>query len=192
MALKASNAPSANPQGDSCPASVGIWMPWFIRDHRASASTLTHIEHSALCYLNMLFWEHGGTLPNDDKFLARHLRLSVKQWKVMRDTILHDCTIAGSAISHPLIIAEVAKARNNVEQKRRAGIASAAARKAQREGNGCSTDVTTAAQRRGNGEATARQPRAGGGAGAGPIQPKGYLEGDVSAKPFRVVEGAGK
>lgn len=193
MAQKANNAPNAPAQDDSENRSVGIWMPWFIKDHRAAASTLSHIEHSALCYLNMLFWEHGGSLPNDDKFLARHLRLAPKQWKDMRDMILHSCTIAGGAISHPAIIAEVAKARLNVEQKRKAGMASAAARKAQRDGNGCSTAVATDGQRTGNGSATARQPRAGGGGGDGhyPYQDSSYSE-VVEAKPFRVVEGGGK
>lgn len=157
------------------PASVALWMPWFIKEHRANASTLNHIEHSALCYLLMLFWEHDGILPNDDKFLARHLRLSVKQWQGMRDTILHDCAIASGTISHPKLIAEIAKAKTNVEQKRKAGLASAAARKNQRDGNGCSTAV-----------ATAVQPRAGSGEGDGPLPAHELLEGAV---PFRVKGG---
>lgn len=183
-------APNNPPGGGNQSDSVSIWMPWFIKDHRAFASTLSHIEHSALCYLNMLFWEHGGTLPNDDKFLARHLRVTLPQWKAMRDTILHNCTIAGAVISHPAMIVEISKARANVEQKRKAGIASAKARKEAREFNGCSTAVATAVQREGNGEATARQPRAGGGGGDGPIQAGSYLTSTVGDEaPFRVYEG---
>jgi len=194
--MRPNNPPTGGMQSDSANDTVSIWMPWFIKDHRAFASTLSHIEHSALCYLNMLFWEHGGTLPNDDKFIARHLRLSAKQWKDMRDTILHNCTIASGAISHPVIVAEIAKAKINVEQKRKAGMASAAARRAHREGNGCSTAVVTAGQREANGEATARQPRAGGGGGGGPTKPREgcYSDGVVSAHdaPFRVVDGGAK
>lgn len=157
------------------PASVALWMPWFIKEHRANASTLSHIEHSALCYLLMLFWEHEGTLPNDDKFLAKHLKLTVRQWNAMRDTLLHDCTITGGTITHPALALEVVKARTNVEQKRKAGLASAAARKA----NGCSTAV-----------ATAVQPRAGSGEGSYP----GYdtYEGSTTLgddAPFRVIGG---
>jgi uncharacterized protein YdaU (DUF1376 family) len=158
--------------------SVTLWMPWFIKEHRANASTLSHVEHSALCYLNMMLWEHGGQIPNDDKFLARHLRLSVKQWKGMRDTLLHHCTVAGNVISHPGLIAEFAKAQANQEQKRKAGQASAAARKAQREGNGCSTGVTTAVQ-----------PRAGSGEGDGPIQRDSSGGEGIGDTPFRVVKG---
>lgn len=164
------------------PASVALWMPWFIKEHRASASTLTHIEHSALCYLLMLFWEYDGKLPNDDKFIARHLRLSPKQWQGMRETLLHECVIVGGAITHPKLIAEIAKAKSNVEQKRKAGKASAAARQALREGNGCSTDVPTAVQ-----------PRAGSGEGKGPLPRNEFLgEGSVTREdgsPFAVIGG---
>jgi uncharacterized protein YdaU (DUF1376 family) len=165
------------------PASVALWMPWFIKEHRANASTLTHIEHSALCYLLMLFWEHDGSLPNDDKFLSKHLRLSIKQWQAMRPTLLHDCTISGGSISHPKLVAEIAKAKVNVEQKRKAGQASAAARKAQREVNGCSTAV-----------ATAVQPRAGNGDGDGSTQPS-HPRSEVSGvepharEGLRVIDG---
>lgn len=171
------NGPNGNPFPVQS-QSVTLWMPWFIKEHRANASTLSHIEHSALCYLNMLLWERDGQLPNDDKFLARHLRLSIKQWKAMRDTILHDCTISGNVISHPGLIAEIAKAKVNVEQKRKAGQASAAARKAQRASNGCSTGV-----------ATAVQPRAGSGEGDGPIQRDSSGGEGIGNGPFRVVKG---
>lgn len=160
------------------PASVALWMPWFIKEHRANASTLSHIEHSALCYLLMLFWEHEGQLPNDDKYLAKHLKLSARQWGEMRDTLLHECTIAGGIITHPALTKEVEKARKNQEQKSIAGKASAAARKA----NGCSTAV-----------ATAVQPRAGSGEGDGPIHGMSSVGESVSARedsnPFRVIGG---
>jgi uncharacterized protein YdaU (DUF1376 family) len=131
-------------------------MPWFIRDHRAAAMTLSHVEHSAYTYLKMLLWEKGGSIADDDRAIAKALRLTIRQWQPMRVTLLAECTIAGGRITDPGIVSELAKARTNIEQKRKAGRASAAARSAQREGNGCSTAV-----------ATAVQPRAGGGAGEG-------------------------
>lgn len=152
-------------------------MPWFIKEHRANASTLTHIEHSALCYLLMLFWEHDGSLPNDDKFLAKHLRLNVKQWQGMRGALLHDCTITGSTVSHPKLVAEIAKAKKNQEQKSIAGKASAAARKVQQESNGCSTAV-----------ATAVQPRAGSGEGTLPRDKFSDVALDAR-EPFKLIGG---
>lgn len=164
--------------------SVALWMPWFIRDHRARASTLSHIEHSALCYFRMLLWENDGAVTDDDRAIARELRLTLRQWQAMRPILVRDCTIAGGRISSPEIIAELAKARVNIDQKRKAGKASAAARAAQRDSNGCSADV-----------ATAVQPRAGGGGGEGyslsvPSQEEKLVSGDVCARDaLRVLHG---
>jgi uncharacterized protein YdaU (DUF1376 family) len=137
-----------------------LWMPWFIKDHRAAASTLDHVEHSVLCYLNMLLWENAGSFPDDDKRLAKALRLSVPKWKAMREVILANCIVSNGCIQSPDICMEFSKAQNNIEQKRKAGIASARARKQ-------STAVERALQQNGNGEPTARQPRAGSGEGGG-------------------------
>lgn len=174
--------PNTQNATDSQPPSVSLWMPVFIDEHRARASTMSHLEHSALCYLNMLLWEHGGDIPDDDNWIARKLRLTARQWKPIRMVVLEDCTLSGGRIYHDGIAAEVAKARANVEQKRIAGRASAEARKAQREANGCSTAVTTDVQ-----------PRAGSGSGSGPSQ--GLIRGgsdSLEGTPFRVVEGGGK
>lgn len=162
----------------SPPASVALWMPWFIKEHRANASTLSHLEHSALCYLLMLFWEHDGTLPDDDRWLAKQLRLSNKQWCVARVTLLNDCVISGGRISHPKLQAEIVKARRNQAQKSIAGKASAAARKV----NGCSTAVPTAVQ-----------PRAGKGEGIladrGSFLSEGIDTREDEPTPFDVIKG---
>lgn len=131
--------------------SVYVWMPWFIRDHRARAATLSHTEHSALCYLRMLLWESDGVIPDDDALIARELRLTKAQWLKMRPILLRECTLAGRQITDPAIVKEVAKAKKNVIQRSAAGRASAAARAAsaaQRMSNGRSTDVATDVQPR--------------------------------------------
>jgi uncharacterized protein YdaU (DUF1376 family) len=123
--------------------SVGIWMPLYLKDQRARAGALTHVQHSALVYLNMLLWENGGSVPDDDRAIAAELRLTVKQWREMRPRLLRDCTISSGRIEDPQLVAEVEKARKNQAQRSAAGKASAAARKA----NGRSTDVATDVQR---------------------------------------------
>lgn len=163
-----------------------LWMPWFIKDHKAAASTLDHIEHSALCYLKMLLWENGGLIPDDDRLIAKHVRLPVQKWKALRIAILDGCIVQNGSITSPEIIAEFEKAQSNIEQKRKAGIASAAARKT-------ATAVERALQRNSNGEATARQPRAGSGGGSGPNHGMSSviesLADDVGENPFAVVQG---
>ncbi|RVT93715.1 DUF1376 domain-containing protein [Sphingomonas crocodyli] len=132
--------------------SVALWMPVFIKDARARAGTLSHVEHSALNYLLMLLWEHDGSIADDDKAIAKELKLTVRQWQAMRPTLLADCTIAQGRITRPETASELTKARRNIAQKSAAGRASAEARKS----NGRSTD-----------DATAVQPHAGGGEGVG-------------------------
>jgi len=163
-----------------------LWMPWFIKDHKAAASTLDHIEHSALCYLKMLLWENGGTIPDDDKWIAKHVRLPVQKWKALRIAVLDGCIVENGVIAMPEIAAEFIKAQANIEQKRKAGIASAMARKT-------ATAVERTLQRNGNGMATAIQPRAGSGGGGGPNHGMSsvieILADDVGENPFAVVQG---
>lgn len=146
--------------------SVKLWMPLYIRAHKAAASTLKPVEHSASIYLLMWLWEEGGVVPDDDRLIARNLRLSVPQWRAMKSLLLQDCTIANGQITSEWHVEEVAKAKVNQAQKSKAGKASAAAKAAAKAallGNGCSTAVETD-------EPTARQPRAGKGEGEGPFQ----------------------
>ena len=168
---------------------VELWMPVWLKDRRAAVATLTKAEHSAFDYLEMLFWERSGVIPDNDRDIARELRISVKQWQTFRGVLLKQCTVSGGLITHPRIVAEVSKAKVNLSQKSKAGKASAAARaaasEAQRNTNGCSTAV-----------ATAVQPRAGGGVGVGIIEHQiqeeglgGSLTHAREAGPFAVIAG---
>ncbi len=164
---------------------VDLWMPVWIQERRAKASTLTHLEHSALSFLTMLLWENGGSVPNDPAWIAKQLKLTSEQWVDVRGSLLADCEVGGSEITHPKIKAEHAKAVENRKQKIAAGKASAEARAIQRQGNARSTDVATIV-------ATDAQPRAGKGPGegAGPFQGAVIHKGDPAEKPpLRVVEG---
>ena len=157
---------------------AGIWMPVYIKDRRAEVSTMSHVEHSAYSYLMMLFWERGGVIQDDDAAIAKALRLTQKKWKSVRTALLTDCYISGGQIHHEWTVKEVMKANVNIEQKRKAGIASARAR----HGNGCSTAVTTAVQ-----------PRAGEGEGEGVLAERdpllGIGEEGAERNPFDVIRG---
>ena len=163
------------------PTSVSIWMPWFIKDHLATASTLDHEEHSVLCYFKMLLWQHQGVLPDDDHWIAKRVRIAKCKWSAMRPTIIEDCTAAGGKITHPTIAAEHAKAVENVEKKRKAGLASAAARAAKAAGEQTGNIRST-------GVGTHVQPRAGEGEGTGPEDDL-VTSTTVREKPFRVLDG---
>src|SRR5690349_12756057 len=97
--------------------SAALWMPWFIKDHRAQVATFNHVEHSAYVFLRMLFWQRDGVIPDDAKLIARELHITPKQWSDMRSMLLDDCTIAGGQITHPWTIEELAKARKLIDQR---------------------------------------------------------------------------
>lgn len=147
-------------------ANIDLWMPWYIRNHRGDASTLSHLEHSALVYFRMLLWEHGGHVPSDAKMIAKALKISVRKFSDMRSTLLFDCTVANGFISHLHTIESVARARTNIDQRRMAGRASAASRAEAKEVNDRSTAVATIVQQ-----------RAGRGRGRGPSQVVELREG---------------
>jgi uncharacterized protein YdaU (DUF1376 family) len=179
-----------------------IWFPYHIKDIRSETYNMSRIEKSAYIDLLEMLWERDGSIPADDKWIAIELGMKPREWTAMRDRVLRQFVSANGCLSHPRFTVELEKAKANVEQKRRAGIASAEARKSQRAFNGRSTGVPTAdpterqrdTQRLGNGSATARQPRAGGGGGGGnpiPIH-EGELEGGYGVcdgNPFRFAAG---
>lgn len=174
---------------------AGIWFPYHIKDIRSETYNMSRIEKSAYIDLLEILWERDGVFPVDDKWIATELNMKPREWVAMRDRVLRQFVVSNGCLSHPRFTIELEKAKLNVEQKRRAGMASAEARKSQRTFNGRSTGVPTAdpteRQREGNGEATARQPYAGGGGGGGPSQQASLVRGSVTREdaPFRIVDG---
>ena len=179
---------------------AGIWFPYHIKDIRSETYNMSRIEKSAYIDLLEILWERDGVIPVDDKWIAAELNMKPREWVSMRDRVLRQFVVSNGCLSHPRFTIELEKAKLNVEQKRRAGMASAEARKSQRAFNGRSTGVPTAdpterqrdTQRNGNGEATARQPYAGGGGGGGnPYQQDTLGVGSVTreAGPFSVIGG---
>lgn len=183
---------------------AAIWFPYHIKDFRSETYKMTHAEKGIYLTLVESIWEADGAIPCDDKWLAAELGIRVQEWSKLKPRILRHFTIGEKLMRHDRIDGELLKAKANIDQKRRAGIASAIARG----GNGRSTGVqrafngrtngeategATERQRGGNGEATAGQPYAGGGGGGGegPSHPRNdLLEGDTCARedaPFKVV-----
>ena len=58
------------------------FMPLYVGDYLADTTHLTCTEHGAYMLLLMSMWRNGGSLPSDDKSLARHARCTKGQWPV--------------------------------------------------------------------------------------------------------------
>lgn len=160
-------------------ADATIWFPYHIKDFRSETHRMSRVEKA--CYIELweILWEAGGSVPSEDRWIASELGLKPREWAAMRDRMLRLFDVKNGRIQHPRLTAELEKARANVEQKRRAGKASAAARERQRAFNGRSTD-----------EPTAGQPRAGGGEGS--LTKDNLSVDSLGDAPFRVVEGGSK
>lgn len=156
------------------------WMPLTIDRHRSVTSTMTHVEHSAFVLLSILLWENKGRVRNDDRWLARNLRLSPREWQAARDAVLQPFTAAGGFIADPEMIAEIDRRTAVIEKRRAAGKASGKARATQQVSNTCSADV----EHMGNDARLTSN------------SPKGSHNSSVAEldddRPFRVIEGGEK
>ena len=82
------------------------WMPFYVADYLADTGHLTTAEHGAYLLLIMHYWSNGG-LPDDDKKLARIVRMSPSEWAEARETLSE---FFQDGWSHKRIDAEFARA----------------------------------------------------------------------------------
>lgn len=138
---------------------TSAWMPLYVSDYLKGTMHLSTMEHGAYLLLIMHAWTHDGALPANEVRLARIAGMTPKEWKASREVILEFFEVHEGGIRHARIDREIEKAEAVVEQRRSAGRASAAARKAQRDGNDRSTPVATKAQRNGRPSNEGLSPR---------------------------------
>lgn len=69
-------------------------LPFWTDAYLADTGHLTTIEHGAYMLLLMAMWRSGGTLPNDDKRLARFAKLTSPQWNRIKSIILEFMTVS--------------------------------------------------------------------------------------------------
>jgi uncharacterized protein YdaU (DUF1376 family) len=84
---------------------------------------LTRSEHGAYLLLLMSMWSAGGRLAADDAQLAKLALCTPDEWAEMRATIMRFFTKRGRSISQKRLTAELAHARDVIEERRKAGAA---------------------------------------------------------------------
>jgi len=92
------------------------WMPLHIADYLADTGHLTATEHGAYVLMIMHYWQNGS-LPANERVIARIAKLTVEQWVESRDIL---AMLFGPDWSHKRIDAELSKADEIIEKRRSA------------------------------------------------------------------------
>lgn len=92
------------------------WMPLHIDDYLADTGHLTGAEHGAYMLMIMHYWQNGS-LPENERLIARIARMDAAQWEDSRDVL---AMLFGPNWSHKRIDAELAKADDIIEKRRAA------------------------------------------------------------------------
>lgn len=92
------------------------WMPLHITDYLADTGHLNAAEHGAYLMLIMHYWQNGS-LPADERLLARLARMSKAEWEESRDVL---AMLFGPNWTHKRIDAELSKADEIIEKRRNA------------------------------------------------------------------------
>lgn len=92
------------------------WMPLYITDYLAKTSHLTGAEHGAYMLLIMHYWQNGS-LPENEKLIARIGRMDADQWSESRDVL---ADLFDANWTHSRIDEELLKADDIIEKRRNA------------------------------------------------------------------------
>jgi uncharacterized protein YdaU (DUF1376 family) len=98
------------------------WMPLYVADYRGDTTHLTTEQHGAYLLLLMAMWNAGGSLPNDDKTLARICNADPRRWRLsLRAVVLAFFDVVGKTIVQRRLKAEIAKLDELSEKRAEAG-----------------------------------------------------------------------
>ena len=83
------------------------YMPLFVADYLADTAHLSAAEHGAYLLLIMNYWQRRKPLPNDDRKLARIVRMTDDEWADARGNISEFFQISDDGWAHARIENEI-------------------------------------------------------------------------------------
>lgn len=92
-------------------------FPLWTDAYLADTGHLTTIEHGAYMLLLMTMWRAGGSLPNDDKQLARYARMTGPQWARIKPTMMPFFQISSDRITQGRLTDELGIVRQKSERQ---------------------------------------------------------------------------
>ena len=87
------------------------YLPLYVGDYMRDTRGLTAEQHGAYLLLLMCMWSSGGSLPADDKKLARFASCTPSRWSKIKADILAYFEVGEETITHRRLTAELEKAQ---------------------------------------------------------------------------------
>jgi uncharacterized protein YdaU (DUF1376 family) len=122
-------------------------MPFYIGDYLRDTGHLTAAEHGCYMLLITQAWPRSGLLPLDEERLRLLGRMTKREWKQSRETILAFFTKTERGYRQKRVDKEIGVTEAMIDQRKAAGKASAKAREERKEVNGNPTERPTEIQR---------------------------------------------
>lgn len=97
---------------------ITIWTDAYAAD----TGHLTTLEHGAYLLLLFAMWNAGGSLPNDERRLARYAKMTLDKWRRIAPTIMEFFTVEDDgSLTQKRLQLELKKVSCKVEKARAAG-----------------------------------------------------------------------
>ncbi len=97
------------------------FMQLYVADYLADTQHLTTEQHGAYLLLLMTMWRNAGSLPNDEKKLARIARVSMKRWHIIAGDVMAFFDISDGHITQKRLSEELQKAVSKSEKRKTSG-----------------------------------------------------------------------
>lgn len=97
------------------------FMQLYVADYLADTQHLTTEQHGAYLLLLMTMWRNAGSLPNDEKKLARIAHVSLKRWHIIAGDVMAFFDITDDRITQKRLSEELQKAVSKSEKRKTSG-----------------------------------------------------------------------
>lgn len=92
-----------------------LWTDAYIGD----TNHLSTIEHGAYLLLLICMWRNGGSLPSDDRILARYAKLTAGQWKRIKPMLMPFFKVQDGSITQGRLTDEINAVRQHSKSQSR-------------------------------------------------------------------------
>jgi len=93
------------------------YMQLYVADYLGDTQHLTTEQHGAYMLLLMTMWRQGGSLPEDDRMLARVARVSARRWHLIRAEVMAFFDVEDGKVTQKRLVEEYQKAVSKSEKR---------------------------------------------------------------------------